>query len=244
MTRGIVLRKDFENHANITLSVQPWAPSLYQTLQNERANFYSQTAAEFSHGGAIQEAADDLSGAKLLLDANIALGLPRLVEANDYIRYLLYGGQQNAQTVFYGGSDPNNPYNPSTIQHLYATASPQPPELDITAITDERIDALAGVLTNWFSHISQSHVVESQRVVDRTLNNLLDLLPVAFLSAGDRHFQPQAVGTSSAPLTVRLTNPGVLSLSINSISVGRWRANPRRRTDSQGAADSHWDTDS
>jgi len=214
------LQQMFLDHSNISISRSSWVQSLYQTLQSERVNFYSQVDAAFTQGGGIQTASDDLSGAKLLLDAYVALGLPRTLEGNDYVRYLLYGGQQNAQTVFLGGPDPNNPNNGSTVQNLYVTASPQPPELDITAVTDQRINALASVLTARFNQISQGQFQESQRLVTGTLQNLGDLLPGGLLSSSNLNFPSQVVGgISSAPLTVTLTNPGSLSFIINSISL-------------------------
>src|SRR5262249_18884585 len=49
-------------------------------------------------------------------------------------------------------------------------------ELNITPITDQRINALAATLENIFGQIAQGQFTESQRLIDTALTNLQDLL--------------------------------------------------------------------
>ena len=162
-------RQQFEDHSKITLTVLPWAQQIYQTVSNVRDLFYKNTAQQFTAAGATASAAVDLNTAKTLLIDYLELGLPQTVRDNDYLRSLMYGKQ-----ALYGGYDPTSHVD---IQSLYAAEGstiPELPQLDFTPVTDQRLDAVASVLSQIFGQISASNFDDINPQIDRLVRRLED----------------------------------------------------------------------
>ncbi len=131
-----------------------------QELQKHRQLLTQKIFDEFSRAGSIQTAARELSGAKKLLDAYIALGMPRSLETNDYLRSLLYG------------NDPVPDEN--GIKQLYEkaladlNANKTIARPDLATITTPRINELSIVLNAILGEIQQYH---QQRAADPVFYN-------------------------------------------------------------------------
>ncbi len=129
-------------------------------LRGHRNSLTSKLLGEFSKTGAIQSAARELSGAKKLLDAYIALGMPRSLETNDYLRSLLYGNDpvpdENGIKQLYE----------KALADLNANKTIARPEL--ATITTPRINELSIVLNAILGEIQQYH---QQRAADPVFYN-------------------------------------------------------------------------
>lgn len=147
-------KDNFEKNATLTVTmtnaqVKKAIDAANAALRNHQRNVITKTLNEFSKAGAIQSAARELSGSKVLLDAYIALGLSRSLESNDLLHSLLYGSEKMADE--------------NTVKDIYENAlvalseGKTIPRVDITNTVNPRTDALAKVLQEILGEIDQYH---------------------------------------------------------------------------------------
>ena len=205
---SIALRATFEDSSLFTVSLEPWAQRLTDTLSAKRAQYYQQVPAEFTKDGPIGRAATDLNVAKGLLTSFIELGMPRSLQGNDLLRSLLYGNQQ-----LYFGLDPANGLD---VKSLYSTAGSASPEFDIAPATDKRFNAVATVMTQVFAQIAARQFRETNLQLEAMIRKLDDYVNVAEAA-------PPTCTFSVFPTTlVSGSSGGPLSLSISTDSACAW----------------------
>ena len=164
--KTFTLKGEFEDHARVTLTVAPWAQTLYETLESQRRSYYTQVAQQFktplgAEGLAIEQAGRELSATKTLITAYVNFSLPYSLQNNDVLRSLLYG----TQSIF----------DADAVRSIYQAASsgtPPSPELDLTANTMPRITALDGVFTSALQGVSQGQSPESSIQIDTILSDI------------------------------------------------------------------------
>lgn len=134
-------------------------------LEDLQRDYYAKIIAALSSATAAHDVARELSGAKSLIDSFIALGMPRSLESNDYLRSLLYGSQRVLDE--------------DAIKELCAAAiaeSLQPSaryeKVDVGVVMDQRIEALSGILKKLLDRINGGQLNESHRLLETTLQRL------------------------------------------------------------------------
>jgi hypothetical protein len=121
--------------------------------------------------------------------------------------------------------------NGNDVQSLYASAGSATPELDITPITDRRIDALLSVLTQVFAKISGSKFGESNPRLEHMIGQLSDLSfnlesGLALVPTGVLSVSGGGVYKGTATLTATLASGDsplsgkTVSFSLNGSAVG------------------------
>ncbi|MCB0190238.1 MAG: hypothetical protein KDE31_38460, partial [Caldilineaceae bacterium] len=135
-----------------------------QHLQQEQQRLYSKIIDGFDVGP-LQVAAKRLSGAKAILSAFIALGLPRALERDETLRSALQGTDrildQDAE---------------ERIAGFYTAAFLAPPTHnirgDLLAELTTRFNTLHKVTRDYLDRINAQWYVESHRLIETTLNRL------------------------------------------------------------------------
>jgi hypothetical protein len=103
-----------------------------------------------------------LTGATLLIDAFVSLGFPRTLERHELMNALLHGSQGILSN--------------ETLLHLYKQASTTPPNgnlrLKLTAISNERLDALRKIVYRTMQQVSRGTHDESHALIEIALMRL------------------------------------------------------------------------
>jgi hypothetical protein len=129
---------------------------------------YGQVLTEMSQG-ALKPLVTELGGSKALLDATTTLGLPRAVQADEFLHALLYGNQQLVDD--------------SQIRQSYALRLAQPitgtnllvnPRLVMQQAADDRRAALAEIVNEYLDAITAKEHVEAPDYIAGT-RRALDL---------------------------------------------------------------------
>lgn len=163
---GEVLRDRFIPTASELTSNDELEKALVATnadLDNALRNQLNQIILnDLNKASSLQRAARELSGAKMLLDAFISLGLSRSLERNDLLRSLLFGSQRVLEET--------------AIKELYQDAllaANKDPHLqikvDISGLLDQRAEALRAELRKILDDIDQKKFAEGYRLIDTTL---------------------------------------------------------------------------
>lgn len=146
-------------------------------LYDYQRDLYSLIASEFSRMGQLQKHAEEFAGATALLNAFIAVGLPRALEADDYLRSLLFGTERILDRDSVYAAYVN--VVPSNVNIRYI----------LLATLDERVNALDSVLKAYVEQIRQGTHIESQPAVSSTLL-VLDLSRVMASASKPKIYLP------------------------------------------------------
>ena len=173
----------------ITQNVDTAAALVAERFRELQRSSYTTVLSGLDQAGVLQTAASELSGAKALLDALLALGFSESLEGNDFIHSLISGHERVLDTDAIKGTLTNG------IAMTFNTN--QNAKVDTGTILDERINALETWVSNRLTQIEISGRAESLRLVSSTLSRL---------DAFRAGWSQSAPAPYIAPLGFRLTN--------------------------------------
>jgi hypothetical protein len=210
--------------------VQALASSLYDSSQSDAAiqkPLYCSIIGTFDPSDLspqavnIRQIATKLAGDKAALAKYLLIGAPHSLNANDYLRALLYGksalpgradnGQDDIVANIYGPAVMAFTGAPTITQACGAavtTAQPNPTLVDVYSVVSPQITNMQSALTDMLTRIGQNQISE----YDDTLNSTLQSLQT-FLDAKAANTVATSAGsnvTVSSPQNIQVTFPTVL----------------------------------